>query len=324
MKFKFQEYCKSFTLVELSIVILVLSLLVTATLSGSKIIINAKATRVIREIANYRQAINQFYQMYGSLPGDYNNAQYKLAPSGYTTKSAQELSALSKDVLDKIPLNGSSSGTIEGNINTFGNIHFSEMYGVWSHLSASNLIEGKYSNTCYDINASDRINCNKIGYNLPRITDGYNKNSAFLFYTSSLADNDRKIYGAIFDQIKANGEYKYYNILLLSDPTRNYVYNSSTIIDDYAIFGGGGGVSSEIMMKIDSKIDDGKPFSGQVFGVNGANEDDKINNSFKEGQCNTYTGSNDNFTGDNYDYFAYTNSNKKSCIGIILFSEFNN
>ena len=317
----FQKFCKSFTLVELSIVLLVLSLLVTITLSGEKLISNARATRIMKDISNYRQAIGQFYQTYKVLPGDYNNAQYKFAPSGYTTISLRNIATLDKSVIDRIPLNGNYDGMVSGGIEGSSSFYYSETYGVWSHLSASNLIDGQYSNTCYDITSNERSKCNKAGYNLPLIPGGYNKDSTFLFYSSQLGANDIKLYGIVKDKIKQQGEFSVYNMLLLIDNTRNYVYNGSVSIDDSAAFGAGGGVSSDIMMIVDAKMDDGKPLTGHVFGINGGNKDGI--SSAKEGQCNTYKGDNNAFTGNDYNSIAYTNSGRKSCVGIILFNELN-
>ena len=318
----FQKFRKSFTLVELSIVLLVLSLLVTITLSGEKLISNAKATRIMKDISNYRQAISQFYQTYKVLPGDYDNAQYKFAPSGYTTMSLRNIATLDKSITDTIPLNGNYDGVVSGKIDGSSSFYYSEVYGVWSHLSASHLIDGQYSNTCYDVTSSERTKCSKAGYNLPLIPNGYNKDSAFLFYSSQLSSNDSKLYGAIEDKIKMQGEFSAYNMLLLVDNSRNYVYNGSSSLDDYTAFGSGGGVSSDVMMIIDAKMDDGKPLTGHVFGMNGGNKDGaSVNN--KDGQCNTYRGNNDVFTGDDYNLIAYTNSSKKSCVGIVLFNELN-
>lgn len=318
----FQKFHKSFTLVELSIVLLVLSLLVTITLSGEKLISNAKAMRIMKDISNYRQAINQFYQTYEVLPGDYNNAQYKFAPSGYTTMSLNNIATLGKDVTDKIPLNGDYNGMVSGMINGSSSFYYSEVYGVWSHLSASHLIDEQYSNTCYDVTSSRRSECNKAGYNLPSIPSGYSKDSTFLFYSSQLSIYDDRLYGAIEDQIKRQGEFSVYNMLLLIDNTRSYPYKGGSSIDDNVAFGAGGGVSSDVMMIIDAKMDDGKPFTGHVFGINGGSND-SANNGNKDGQCNTYNGYNNFFTGNDYSSVVYTNSSKKSCVGIILFNELN-
>ena len=322
IKIFFKKFRKSFTLIELSIVLFVLSLLITLTLTGEKLINSAKAARIMKDISNYRQAINQFYQTYNVLPGDYNNAQYKFAPSGYTTMPLSNIATLGKDVADKIPLNGNYDGVVGGMINGLSFFHYSEIYGVWSHLSASHLIDKRYSNTCYDIAYGERSKCNKAGYNLPSIPGGYNNDSTFLFYSSQFGVYDIRLYGIIEDQIKQQGEFAAYNMLLLIDNTRGYTYNGGSSIDNNVAFGTGGGVSSDVMMIIDIKMDDGKPLTGQVFGINGGSKN-SINNNVKDGQCNTYNGYNNYFNGSNYSSVAYTNDSNKSCIGIILFNELN-
>jgi len=316
-------YKKSFTLIEISIVLLVLSLLTTAVISGKNMIGNAKALRIVNEISNYRQAINHFYQTYGALPGDYNNAQYVLASSGYTKMSSSDISKLEKSIIDTIPLNGNSNGEVEGCFTGSSYLQYSEVYGLWSHLSASHLIDKVYSNTCYDISQGTRDKCSKAGYNLPIISDGYNNNSAFLFYSSTMTNQDYFLYGVIIDQIKKQHQAKSYGVLLLMDPTRKYPYKEASEIANYVPFGAGGGVTSEIMMKIDDKMDDGKPFTGLVFGVNGGNRDNNKDSDVRDGQCNTYTMANNDYINVENNKIIYTGKSNKSCVGIVLFNEFN-
>ena len=61
---------KSFTLVELSIVLLTLSLLVGALLVGRSVIDRVKIQRIIFEMDYYEKAFRQFYDSYDVVPGN--------------------------------------------------------------------------------------------------------------------------------------------------------------------------------------------------------------------------------------------------------------
>ena len=65
---------KSFTLIELSIVLLILSLLVGSLLVGRQIVDRAKIQRIIFEFDYYEKAFHQFYDTYRVVPG---NLDYK-------------------------------------------------------------------------------------------------------------------------------------------------------------------------------------------------------------------------------------------------------
>jgi len=61
---------KAFTLVELSIVIIVIGLLTGAILKGQEIIRNAKLKRIISDFSNVSTAIYTYEDRYDQLPGD--------------------------------------------------------------------------------------------------------------------------------------------------------------------------------------------------------------------------------------------------------------
>ncbi len=63
-----------FTLVEISIVIIIISLLVAGVVAGQKLLQNAKLQAVIKEIREYDTAIKQFKDKFRYYPGDLPNA----------------------------------------------------------------------------------------------------------------------------------------------------------------------------------------------------------------------------------------------------------
>ena len=127
----------------------------------------------------------------------------------------------------------------------------------------------------------------------------------------------------VIQTIKDQNYVQNSHFLTLTDISRQYIYSNKTSIGNIVV-SGGGGIASDIMLQIDNKMDDGLPLTGLVFGINGANEDSKINDTLKDGQCNTYLGSNSSFTGTNIKNISYTNKSNKSCLGVVLFTEFSN
>ena len=318
---------QSFTLVEISIVLMILSILTAAVLSANSIIKSAKSQKIIQEISTYRQAINSFYQMYNALPGDYNNAQYDLTPSSCNLTNCNSVAESSIATLDssirsQIPLNGNGDGKVDYTIGGSAILYKSEAFGVWSHLSAQNLIPYKYSNTCKNTASNTRKECLQADYNLPRISGGFNTSSVYIFHNSSEYNED--IYGQIFDKNYNPTFVENAHVLSLVDISHSYAYGSSSNIGNY-VHGGGGGVSSDLMVRIDSKIDDGRPLTGNVYGINGSNEDNAISQTSKTGQCNNYKGANSSFMTQNNltrDKVVYSNDNNQACIGVIVFDEF--
>ena len=113
LKFLIHRFRKSFTLVELSIVLMVMSILTATTLVGRSLVYQAYAKTIIEHQQEYHQAITDFFMTYHALPGDFNDAQYQLAKSGYTTKTMSEIKSLTAVEQFKIPLNGNGNGKVD-------------------------------------------------------------------------------------------------------------------------------------------------------------------------------------------------------------------
>ena len=61
---------KAFSLIELSIVLIIIGLLVAGITGGQSLIKSAKMRTIVTEIRNYEQALNSFHLLKGYLPGD--------------------------------------------------------------------------------------------------------------------------------------------------------------------------------------------------------------------------------------------------------------
>ncbi len=128
---------RGFTLIELSIVLVIIGLLVGGILGGQSLIRNAELQSVISEYAKYTSAMNQFKAQYGALPGDLPDAQdyWGIAHATPTTCATTQGTGTQT-------CNGDGDGIIE----TVGLFTGSaENFRAWQHLASAGLIEGIYT-----------------------------------------------------------------------------------------------------------------------------------------------------------------------------------
>lgn len=75
---------KAFSLIELSIVLIIVGLLISGIFGGANLIISAKNRAFMNEIANYKRAVFAFKAIKGRYPGDIRNTGKFGHNSGYT------------------------------------------------------------------------------------------------------------------------------------------------------------------------------------------------------------------------------------------------
>ena len=127
---------RGFSLVELSIVLVILGLLVGGVLSGQSLIRASELRAVTTEIARYQTAVYTFRDKYFAIPGDMPNAT-SFWGNADTGANGGECAA---------PLTDAGTGTQTCNGNGSGMFDTpSEERRVWQHLASAGLIEGSYS-----------------------------------------------------------------------------------------------------------------------------------------------------------------------------------
>lgn len=120
---------KAFTLIELSVVIVIIGLIVAGIVAGQSLVKQAQFRAVISEANSYKVAYNNFKLTYDALPGDFKNA------SNYW------------------------SSTTDGN----GNGEILEWYQAWEHLEQAGLINDTVSGI-----AETSPDTHRIGINFPK------------------------------------------------------------------------------------------------------------------------------------------------------------
>lgn len=147
----------AFTLVELSIVLVILGLLVGGVMTGAALMKAAKLRSVTTEASNFQTAIDTFYNKYGSLPGDMPNAMK------FWGAAAGDPNSIGVDgTCDAVTTAATGSETCNGDGNgLIGDPSVQEVYRGWQHLANAGLISGTYAGVAIGSNEA------KPGYNVP-------------------------------------------------------------------------------------------------------------------------------------------------------------
>jgi len=119
---------KGFTLIELSIVLLILFLITGGIILGSKLIDNAKLYSLNKKFEYYKTAKVNFQLQFNYLPGDFNKAKV------YWGDSA---------------VNGNGNNLFHGHQNP-REWATNELFAFWQHLSLSGTIDESYSGVSHN------------------------------------------------------------------------------------------------------------------------------------------------------------------------------
>lgn len=218
-------YKKSaFSLVELSIVLVILGLLTGGILAGQNLIKAAELRAVTEEFAQWQTATNSFRQKYFALPGDLRNAtQFWGSANGANCFG---------------PINGLGSGTQTCNGDGNGQITYGgmsnayvEMFMFWQHLYNAGLINQEMSGRSGPYGRDNSI----IGTNSPKSRFGNAGWSVFddLFPDNTDPQDNFTIYGTKHSgwPMIFGGQYNRYE-LYTPVLTPAEAWNIDTKIDD--------------------------------------------------------------------------------------------
>lgn len=184
---------KGYTLIELSVVILILSTLMVALTSLKSIKNNAIAQGVMQEIFQYRTAIMTFYKTYNYLPGILPNANNILNKTPYSSLTSTSITDSNYDSLAINPRDcvystgcyNTKPGTISYVQYIFGSsskYRFSAVSQVWLQLYLANILNISYKGAILNDNSSFI----KAGINFPK-SDTLNNESGYnIFYPDTV------------------------------------------------------------------------------------------------------------------------------------------
>lgn len=166
MKNRFNK--AGFTLIELSIVLVIIGLIVGGVLMGRDLIKAAQLRSLSSQLIEFETAISTFRLKYNCLPGDCADAT-----GFFGTDSGG------------CPAGSNGDGTCNGNGDGFlGNAASTEVYRFWQHLGMSKLIAGSYTGVT-EAGAGCGGACNATaGVNVP-IPEGFDNGGYYTFTMES-------------------------------------------------------------------------------------------------------------------------------------------
>ncbi len=221
-----------FTILELSIVLVIIGLIVGGVLVGRDLIVAAEIRATISQLEKYNSAVNTFRTKYNGIPGDLNAA----AASNFGMNSIGYLLAGNEGQGDgnSIIEDGSCGNALGGpNLNKF----CGEIPTFWAQLTFANLIEGSYG----------AHNVGLPGIPFPAATAS----------TMSQYMPPAKLGKGMYISIASGSGINWYIMMpFQSIAAFTAVYSLNTT-----------GISPTVAQNIDNKLDDGLPNGGVVRAV---------------------------------------------------------
>jgi prepilin-type N-terminal cleavage/methylation domain-containing protein len=128
-----------FTLLELSIVVMIIGILVGGVMFGMTLVRQARISRVMTDIQKFLTAVQMFQNQYKALPGDMSNATKYWGAAGTPTNTWAGCFSIVSTGTQTCDGNG------DGQISLGSGYGYSEQYHFWQHLALAGLIEGSYN-----------------------------------------------------------------------------------------------------------------------------------------------------------------------------------
>lgn len=130
---------RAFSLVELSIVLVILGLLTGGILAGQSLIRASELRSVVTDVQRFQSAVYSFRDKYNGIPGDLRNATRFWTSAGGTGDDIACIDAQSGGSA------ATCNGTGDGQVRSTPGYLYSERFLAWKHLANAGLIEGSYT-----------------------------------------------------------------------------------------------------------------------------------------------------------------------------------
>lgn len=219
--------CRSgFSLVELSVVLVIIGLVVGAIVAGKNLVAASELRSVIADVDRFVTGINGFRDKYHAFPGDMANAT-----AFWGAQHATPATCITTASTTIATCNGDGNGTITtpGSTGTYY-----EAFRAWQHLSNAGFVDGKFNG----IPSAATTLGSQIGTNVPKSRIN---GAGFTLYYVGTTSGDANFY-----------DETYRHAILFGSAASNVPTYSPVI-------------SPANASSIDVKLDDGKPSTGKVL-----------------------------------------------------------
>jgi prepilin-type N-terminal cleavage/methylation domain-containing protein len=216
---------RGFSLVELSIVLVILGLLTGGILAGQSLIHASELRSYMADYSRYIAALHSFRGKYFGMPGDITNATKFWGAADPTPATCKTTTPTGTQTCD-----GDGNGAVRESATSFEN------FQAWRQMANAGLVEGSFTGLAGTCGApGDR--CPTPGTNIP-ITK-LNKGGWGLYYVASLSADTGSRYAG-----------RYGNVFYSGKASNDYADNPF--------------LKTEDAWNIDTKLDDGKPGYGKI------------------------------------------------------------
>lgn len=224
---------KAFSLIELSIVLIIIGLLVAGVTGGASLINSATLRGTMNEARGYSVAVNSFFVKYNSLPGDYSSVigTFTGSPAGTTGGNANGF-------IEFINAGSTAAGRMESNI-------------AWQQLKNEGIVDALF--TPGNTDATTATTYTQV------LTPGFTGTATAT--AAGLPGSKTKSAGWVFDYISAISQ----NVVILTGaPGTTYspTMAASTVSNVIPV----GIITPADSFSIDVKMDDGVPTAGKIRG----------------------------------------------------------
>ncbi len=319
MKKTFSSKKSAFSLIELSIVLIIIGLLIAGITGGASLIKSSELRSVMSEAKSYQVAVNSFYTQYDSYPGD----------TDISVGSNSTFVGNRNNQIQYAIANGGTGGATVGfegidawqDLRDIGAIDLNLTFGTGSTISGANAsvftpitnIPGskiKGGGWAFDYNISSLQNVVVLTGKTKSITPAalaagttlvnnhFTKLAASTSGTSALTCPTTPAASSADVYCTASGVNFPGGLVPFTTPASNTALEVISAPDAYSI---------------DSKVDDGKANSGTVLAVNTKADAVADNCSGSENSASSYSQAPATATKGSFDKYQTPNGNKKVC-----------
>ena len=222
----------AFTLIELSIVLVIIGLIVGGVLVGRDLIAAAKIRSTLAQLEQFKVQTNTFKLKFNCLPGDCANA------TAFITGCNDNGTNI---------CNGNGNGRVDGMVSPY----YGETCRYWEHLSRAGLLDSQ--DLTFVNNTSGRCNSTESP------PSKYSSDTKWLMLWAC----DPGSFGCRQNKWPGSSPENHYFSLLKNNGFVNGRAMDPGVLDSTA-----GNISPGTSLSIDTKIDDGMPLKGNVLSAN--------------------------------------------------------